>query len=144
MNSPKAIFWYVALLLDEWFCSFWTLCWSNTVFIVSMHAWQRPCFRKEGSQIHISIKPTEKREERSPAAGARWWTGFGASSSNQVGPTTLPTTHTLPALQNRLNYCFHLLWNARRPTLSTLSNAWHFVYEVINDSSEVFAESKSF
>ena len=110
-----------------------------------MLTWQRPCFRKEGPQIHNCIKPTEKREERSPAAGARWWTGFGASSSNQVGPTTLPTTHTLPALQNRLNYRFHLLWNARRPTLSTLSSAClTFFYEVINDSSEVFAKSRSF
>ena len=78
MNSPKAIFCYVALLLDEWFCPFWTLCWNNADLIVSMHAWQRPCFRKEGPQIHICIKPTEKREERSCPAGARWWTGFGA------------------------------------------------------------------
>ena len=131
MNSSRAIFWNVALLLDEWFCSFWTLCWSNTDLIVSMLTWQRPCFRKEGPQIHICIKPTEKREERRSAAGARWWTGSGASSSNQVGPTTLPTTHTLPALQNRLNYRFHLLWNARRSTLSTLSSTWHFVYEII-------------
>ena len=73
MNSPKAIFWYVALLLDEWFCSFWTLCWSNTDLIVSMHAWQRPCFRKEGPQIHICIKPTESKLGKARGEKPRCW-----------------------------------------------------------------------
>ena len=148
MNSSKAIFWYVALLLDEWFCSFWTLCWSNTDLIVSMHTWQRPCFRKEGSQIHSCIKPTESKLGKARGEKLRFWREMmdrvwrllvQPSWSNHP-----PTTHTLPALQNRLNYRFHLLWNALRSTLSTLSSAWHFIYDVINDSSEVIAESKSF
>ena len=99
MNSSKAIFWYVALLLDEWFCSFWTLCWSNSDLIETMHAWQRPCFQKEGSQIHSCIKPTESKSARREARLLARDDGQGLAPARPTKlvqpPSFPPPTHCL-------------------------------------------------